>query len=311
MKIGIVGPGAIGCLFSARLLEGGKEVVLIDYKQDRAHLLNERGIILERGGVESVHKVSCSAEPSSAAGLDGIIFTVKAYQTRNAAERLRETLDAGAWVLTLQNGMGNIETLLEIFGAGRVLAGTTSEGATMKGPGSVRHAGNGETSLGELTGETSERVESIAGIFNGAGITARVSSNVTSLLWKKLLVNVGINPVTALLRIKNGELLERESALEVSSAAVLEAAAVAAAEGIQLSDVKPVELVKDVARRTAENISSMHQDVAAGRTTEIEFICGHVVRTAAKHGIPTPFNKALNDLVSALASDGNEGLLRE
>lgn len=300
MKLGIVGPGAMGCLFAARLAEGGNEIVLIDYKPERAEIINNRGVILEDRGKESIHKIACSADPAAAGGADGVIFTLKAHQTRGAAERLRGHVGGDTWALTLQNGMGNTEILTEIFGAERVLAGTTSEGATLKAAGSVRHAGRGETSIGELTGEKTRRVEAIVKTFSDAGIKARVSANVTALLWKKVLINVGINPVTALLRIRNGELLERESALEVSSAAALEAAAAAAAEGVDLSDIDPVELVKDVARKTAENISSMHQDVAAGRKTEIDFICGHVVRTGLKHGLTTPFNKALNDLVSAL-----------
>jgi 2-dehydropantoate 2-reductase len=301
MKIAIVGPGAVGRLFAARLAAAGAGVLLIDYKPERAAAIAERGIVLEEpDGNEIRVAVPASADPAAAGSADGLIFAVKAYATESAARRLAPFARGDAWALTLQNGMGNAETLAEAFGAERVLAGTTSEGVTLLGTGRVRHAGRGETFVGGYCGGRSGRAAEIAAAFNSAGFKASVTDDARTLLWRKLLVSVGINPATALLRIRNGDVLERAGARAVMRAAVLEAAAVARAAGIEIDAEDAVRLAESVARGTAANISSMHQDIAAGRRTEIDFICGFVVREGARLGIATPVNNTLLNLIRGL-----------
>jgi len=300
-RIAIVGPGAMGCLFAALLAESGAGVLLADYRPERAEAIAARGVRLESGGETRTVKIDASADPESLRSISGIVFMVKAYSTDAAASRIRDFVPGGAWVMSLQNGMGNTDVLSRHFGGERVLAGTTSEGATLKSRGSVRHAGRGETWIGELDGSRSARAEKFAAALDSAGIKAGVSENVTALLWKKLLINVGINPVTALLRIKNGEILDRESALAVSRTAVREAEAVAASAGVDLGGIDAIELVESVAAKTAENISSMHQDVAAGRRTEIDFISNYIVSEGERLGVATPINRALADLINAIS----------
>ncbi len=300
MKISIVGPGSMGCLFAAKLSAAGTDVTLVDYKAERAGRLSKQGVVVETGEKRETHAISTSADPAVVSGSDGVIFMVKAYSTRAAATRLADCVRSDAWVMTMQNGMGNAEILMAIFGAEKVLAGTTSEGATLLAEGHIRHAGSGETSIGEFDGSDSERVRELSATLNNAGINTTTTGNVRGLLWKKLLINVGINPVTALLRIKNGEILDRQSAHDILCSAVLEAEGIARAEGVDPGNLNAVELVEGVARRTAKNISSMHQDVAAGRQTEIDYICGYVVAAARKHGLRAPVNNTLRNLVAAL-----------
>lgn len=300
MKLAIVGPGSMGCLFAAHLAEGGNDVLLIDYRPERAELLSAQGIIIEDAGKERVVRVKVTAEPEAVRESEGVIFMVKAYSTRVAADRLRHHVAPGAWVMTMQNGMGNAEILTGIFGAERALAGTSAQGANLRGPGNIRHAGRGDTFVGEPSGEATPRVRAAAAALSESGIPASITNDVTALLWKKLLVNVGINPVTALLRIRNGEILERPSARALMRAAVFEAETVSRVARIRLDVPNAFELVEEVARRTGHNISSMRQDVEAGRRTEIDFICGAVVREGMRVEVPTPVNRTLMQLVKAL-----------
>ncbi len=300
MKIVIVGPGAMGCLFASRIAGGGHNVTLLDYKPDRAQLISEMGILISDGDTDSRVFVRVSADPGTVEDAEGLIFMVKAYSTEAAAARLVKNVPADAWIMTLQNGMGNVEALASIFGGGRTLVGTTSQGATLREAGSVIHAGRGDTFVGEPDGAHTPRIEAVAAMFTDSGIPAKVSDDVTGLLWRKLLVSVGINPVTALLLIRNGEILERESARELMAAAVAEAAGVANAAGVDIGVADPVALAEDVARKTAANVSSMHQDIVSGRRTEIDSICGTVVREGERLGVPTPINRSLCDLIRAL-----------
>jgi len=290
----------MGCLFAALLAESGADVALIDYRPERASLIDARGVIVEEAGAERSVSVRASADPAAAGTADGVIFMVKAHATEGAALRLAGSIAPGAWVMSLQNGMGNVEALAAAFGADRTLAGVTSQGATLKDAGSIRRAGLGETFIGELDGAMTERIETLAAVFAAAGIPAEASRDVNALLWRKLLVNAGINPLTALLRISNGEILERPEARETLEAAVAEAAAVARAAGVDIGVPDAVALVEEVARRTAGNISSMHQDVLDGRRTEIDFICGAVVREGERLGVPTPVNRILRFLIQAM-----------
>ncbi|HPI77441.1 MAG TPA: 2-dehydropantoate 2-reductase [bacterium] len=305
MKIAVIGPGSMGCLFAALLAEGGNDVVLVDYKPERAAMISESGITIEDGGRERTARVAASADPDSVSDRDGVIFMVKAGSTRAAAERLAPAAAPGAWAMTMQNGLGNAELLAGLFGAERVLAGTTAQGANPVGAARIRRAGRGDTFVGEFSGQATSRAERIAAMLSGAGIPAEVApGGVSALLWKKAVINAGINPLTAVLRVRNGELLERLSALSTMRAAAAEAAAAARSAGVDISDADAVELVETVARRTAANISSMHQDVAAGRPTEIDFICGAIAAQADKHSIPVPVNKTLLNLIKAMSEGG-------
>ena len=193
-----------------------------------------------------------------------------------------------------------MEAISGIVGEDKVLGGTTSQGATVLGPGHIRHAGRGETTLGELDGSLSERVNIIFDIFNSAGIETKVTDNVEGLIWSKLIINVGINALTAVLRLKNGELVQYDRAREILKMAVEEGVSVANARGVELTYDDPVKKVEDVCRATASNISSMLQDVLKAKKTEIDFINGAIVGEGKKAGISVPTNNVLNGLVKTI-----------
>lgn len=169
----------------------------------------------------------------------------------------------------------------------------------MLGPGHIRHAGSGITILGELDGKVSKRMEEIAALFNQAGLETEVTENVTGLLWDKLLVNVGINALTAILGVQNGKLVEIREAENLLEQAVEEGRKVAEARGVRLNHSDPVAHTKEVCRATAENRSSMLQDITNGRKTEIDMINGAIAREGRAVFVPTPVNELLTLLIKS------------
>jgi len=297
MRFLVIGPGAMGCLFSVRLKRAGYDVMLLDYKKDRAEFLNKNGIVLEddkgshRERIEVVYGDRIDR-------VDYAIICVKAYDTERVARSLRGKFKDGI-IVTLQNGVGNMELLEEAFGKERVLGGVTSEGATLIEIGRVRHAGRGETVIGPS--DRAERdCKRLVQAFQEAGFNARMEEDVLSLIWGKLIINVGINALTALLRVKNGMLLESGFSLNIMRELVNEATLISKKRNIRLPYDNPFDKVCSVCKNTKDNISSMLQDVMKGRKTEIDAINGAIIRAGRELGIHTPFNSMLTFLIHAI-----------
>lgn len=305
MKIGIVGAGAMGCLYGGLLSASGQDVTLLDIMEDHVRAISENGLRIEiksvDGSVEEriFDSVKATINPLDIGVVDLAIVFVKSTFTRQAAEGNRALFGPDTTVLTLQNGMGNVEAISTVVDEKNIIAGTTAHGATMLGPGRIRHAGSGKTVLGELDGNPSKRVEEIAAMFNLAGLETEVTENVAGLLWDKLLVNVGINALTAILEVPNGKLVEIQEAETLLEQAVEEGYKVAIARGIRLNHSDPVAHTKEVCRATAENRSSMLQDVTSGRKTEIDMINGAITREGRAVFIPTPVNELLALLIKS------------
>jgi 2-dehydropantoate 2-reductase len=299
MKITIVGAGAMGSLFGGMLAESGAEVCLLDIQEEHVRAINTEGLWIEADGDRRNVRVK------AAAGIDGIqdtalvILFVKSMHTSTAAGTAQRLLGEGGYVLTLQNGMGNVEQIAQLVAPSKIIAGTTSHGATLLGPGRIRHAGKGPTTIGFWFEGDSVMTEKIAGLFRRAGIETTVSESIRDVVWDKLLVNVGINAITALTGIKNGQLLDLPATRALSRAAVEEAAALAKAAGACVRDHAAAH-VFDIAAMTAGNRSSMGQDIDHRRRTEIDAINGFVVRESEKYGLEAPVNRTLAALIETL-----------
>ena len=294
----IVGPGAMGCLFAARFARAGQEVTLLDYRPERAEAIARDGIHLEGLSGEYRVPVAATTDPPLRPP-DAVLICVKANQTGTAAESLKPWLPGNTPVLSLQNGLGNMEILEKILGRGRVLGGVTAEGATLLQTGHVRHAGQGDTIIGGRSAPSSA-FTGIIDAFLLAGFNARWEDDVQSVIWGKLVINVGINALTAITRLRNGRLPDIQGTRRIMELAVHEALAVARARGVSIPFPDPLERVLSVCRATAENIASMLQDVMHQRNTEVDFINGAIVREGDALGIPTPVNLTLTCLVQAI-----------
>ena len=298
MNFLIVGPGAMGCLFAARLKKAGHDVTLFDHIEKRAALINKQGIKVE--GILGEYTVRVPTVIGELPSFpDAAAICVKANETRQASKDIESLIGPKSCVLTLQNGLGNMEILQEIFGKERTLGGVTAEGATLLGDGHVRHAGHGDTKFGSEV-PIGDILQKIVSVFNDAGFKTQSANNVNSLIWGKLIVNVGINGLTAITRLKNGRLPDVEGTMAVMEAAVREAVAVADAKGIALPYPDPLGRVVEVCRATAGNIASMLQDVLKQSITEVAFINGAIVREGEALDISTPVNHTLTCLVQAI-----------
>ena len=301
MKIAVVGAGAMGSLFGALLSEAGNDVWLYDVWPEHVQTITERGLHVEREAKTRVVKLNATTNATDIGHAELIIFFVKSTQTRRASETARDLAGSDGSVLTLQNGMGNADIISEFIDPARIFAGTTSHGATLLEAGSIRHAGVGPTTIGTWAASEKgfENARREAEFLTRAGIDTDAVENVHSVVWNKLLINIGINAITALTGIKNGQLLDLECTRDISRAAVLEAMAVARALGVDVND-EAVEHVFNVAQATAINRSSMGQDIDNKRQTEISAINGYIVREANNLGIDAPVNQTLTALVETL-----------
>jgi 2-dehydropantoate 2-reductase len=294
----IVGTGALATLFAVRLAEQGHDITMLGTWDAGLEALTRDGARLaDSTGRERAFRVRVTRDPEAVRGSKYAFVLVKSWQTERAAQQLAECLAEDGLAVTLQNGLGNDEILARSLGRARVALGVTTTGATLLGPGLVRAGGEGVVSL-----EAHPRVSVVEGALRRAQFNVEVVADARSLVWGKLVVNAAINPLTALLRVSNGELLKRPSARVMMKALADETAAVASAQRVRLPFNNPIEAAENVARKTAANHSSMFQDVRRGAPTEIDAICGAVARAGKIHGVPTPVNKVCWQLVQAMAT---------
>jgi 2-dehydropantoate 2-reductase len=289
MRVFLFGTGAMASLFAARLADAA-DVTLLGSWTEAIDTIQRRGIVLEDALGSRTVRAHAEFLGTVLPPADLALVLVKCWQTARVGESLPQYLSAEGVAVSLQNGLGNLDLLGK-----RALPGSTEEGATLLGPGHVRSGGSGPTHIAAPDG--------VIDLLRGAGFDCHrcAAHEVDRLLWSKLVVSCGINALTALLRIPNGELLSRPSASDLMIRAAEECAAVARGKGIELSFSSPAARVKEVAAKTAANLSSMLQDVLRGAPTECDAINGAVAAEGKRLGIPTPVNETLWQLLQAAA----------
>ena len=299
MKIVIVGAGAIGSLFGA-LLAKNNTVVLVG-RAPHITVIQHNGLIIN--GKTHLH-VKLSAVESvkdTPMSPDLILLTVKSYDTETAIKQTVPLIRDETLVVSLQNGLDNIEKMEHVVDQGCIIAGVTTHGAIFSNPGVIRHTGKGKTILGELDGTRSKRLEDIVRLFNEAGIETQLSDDVVKEIWAKAIINSSINPLTAFFNCKNGYLLENPLLQKIVEAISEESTNIAQAEGLRLTAPDMIQRTKEVIRDTASNYSSMLQSVQQRKKTEIHSMNGKLVTIGKQHRMDTTLNKILVELVTSLA----------
>lgn len=296
-RVLVFGTGALGCLFGARLARSGIDVTVVGTWAEALETMDRRGItVVDQDGEWSAPvrtaRLGAAVEPAPLA----FVF-VKSHQTASVAPALAQVLAPDGLAVTLQNGLGNAEALAASLGADRVLTGITVVGAFLTGPGRVR-ATPGRVVLGTRP-ERDHAVTALAEWLRAAGFSVEVTPAIEAPIWRKLAANCAINALSALRGVRNGALLDEPGDGAVVEAAAREVGAVAAARGVDLGE-DPLALTLEVLRQTADNRSSMLQDVEQRRRTEIDALNGAVVREGQRLGVPTPINEELWRKVRAL-----------
>ena len=294
MKIVIVGPGAMGCLFAGLLSKNlNNEVWLLDKNTGRADSIQKTGIKIT-GLTSRTSKTKITTKANEIGIADLIIIFVKSYDTESAIKSVSPCINKKTIILSLQNGLGNIE-IIKKYAIKYVFAGITAIGATLTGLGKVKHTGRGTTIIGKGTGD-----KEIVKAFSKTGIVLKIGGNTDSVIWSKLVLNSAINPLGAITQMSNGELIQNPYIKDQLIETVKESSNIARAFKIKLLYKNPEKEVLAVCRNTKNNKNSMLQDILNKKQTEIEYINGAIIKHAEKFKLEPTLNKNLYSRVKSI-----------
>jgi 2-dehydropantoate 2-reductase len=303
-RIAVVGAGAVGCYYGGMLARAGAPVTLIG-RPAHVEAIEREGLLLDTLAFKERVKVLASTEVAAVRGAALVLFCVKSTDTEATARSLAPLLTPDAVVLSMQNGVDNLERMRPHL-PGPVFAAVVYVAAAMSGPGHVRHTGRGDLVIGAVEADAvarqraRPRLQQVAGWLAQGGVPCVVSDNVEGELWAKLLINCAYNAISALGQARYRRIGAHPLALGVLKEAVREVIAVAQAEGVRMPAGDPIEAAVSISRTMAGATSSTAQDLARGRRTEIDHLNGHVVRRGEALGVPVPVNRTLHALVKLL-----------
>ncbi|MGB9379631.1 2-dehydropantoate 2-reductase [Candidatus Binatus sp.] len=299
MKILVMGAGAVGAYFGARLRASGEDVVLCA-RGESLRAIREHGLDITSIRGDLRIEVTATETPRDFAPYDLILFCVKAYDTDAAANAIAGCLKPGGAILTLQNGVENEAKLAAIFGRDAVMGGNARVGVEMVAPGKIVHLSTGHIDFGELDGRETNRARSIAGVFQRAGILGQVSTDIMSARWDKLVWNGAFNTVTTLTQRRVGDLLDDPESMKLLRALMREIVTVARAEGAKIPDDRIDAYIAHSRKNLRALKTSTQQDLEHGKPLEYEALSGAVVRAARRHGISVPSVETIYALMRLL-----------
>lgn len=306
MNIAIIGAGAMGSIIGGMLASARENVVLVDPWREHVDAINARGLTIdtEKGSTTTAVRATPALTPSET--VDLAVILVKSYHTRDAVEALRPHLAANGSVLSLQNGLGNEETVAEIIGPSRTFGGSLNFGGNVVGPGHVKCSNSqGEVYVGALDKAARPRADAIAALFAKASFNAKSHPDILAVKWNKAFVNVAINALVSIVDEPNRVAGEKPLYRKVMIAACAEALAVAKKKGIHLiGGDEPEQYVSSgVDTHSYQHRASMCIDLRNGKKTEIEFMNGAIERFGAELGVSTPINTLLTASVRRIEKE--------
>ncbi len=297
MNIAVIGCGAMGSIYAGLLAHAGHDVLAIDGWQAHVQAINEHGLRVEGASGDKTLRIRASMEPPEHP-VDMVIIATKALQIAEAAHKARPLVGANTCVIALQNGLGSDEQVADILGGERLIVGIAAAfGASLKGPGHAHHNGMALIRLGAYADLPMAEVEQAAAVWREAGFNAHAVGDIQAMQWEKLICNVAYSAPCAISGLTVGQAMDDPYIGEVSRMAAAEAWEVARARGIALDIDDPVAHVRAFASRIPDARPSVHQDLMAGRRSEIDVINGAIPREAARCGMQAPVNTVLTALV--------------
>lgn len=301
MRIAVLGAGAMGALFGG-YLSRQNDVLLVDVNRKLVDVINADGITVEEpDGSRAVFRPRAATDTAGMAPVDLMIVFVKAMYSHAALEANRSLIGPDTFLMTLQNGSGHEDTLLDFVDRSHVAIGTTQHNSAVLAPGTVRHGGSGQTHIGSLNG-SAVHLQPIADTFTACGLPTDCSTAVRRLIWEKLFTNVSASALTAALQVPLGFIAGDPHAWALCERLIREAVAVANADGMEFDAAQKIAEVRAVCENSPDGITSICADIAAGRRTEVDTISGSVVRAGRRNGTPTPSHEMLVGLIHALES---------
>ncbi len=301
MRVGIVGAGVLGSIFGTLLSQRGFDITLIEVLEERVRLIAREGLWVQMPDGSRVHtRVRITSDPSEAGVQDVVMVCVKGYHTASAIQGALPMVGEDTLVLSVQNGLGNLEVIAEAVGPERVIGGITAHSGMPVGMNEVRYVGGLGPLLviGPFDGKRRPGFERLVKALRDAGLDVHDVDDINPVIWKKLIANVATNCVAALTGLRGAEAARHEPTVRLIHALAEELARVARAKGIDFPELdRAGEFAVQAFAATKDNKVSMLQDVEAGRPTEIGTLNEVIVREGQRLGIPTPFNQAVSWLV--------------
>jgi 2-dehydropantoate 2-reductase len=303
MRVAIVGGGAMGGLWGARLSGAGHDVAIVDVSRPLIEVIASHGLTLH-DGVGTIHAaIDASDDPERVGRVDAVVIFVKGPHTRTAAAVLGPLLGDETTVTTLQNGWGNADVLAEYVPAERLVVGVTYEGATVEAPAVVRHSGTGPTFVGAyVEGGALGPAEAVAELMRSGGFDVTATRSVRTEIWRKLVHNSACLAVSCLTGLRAAALVAPGPACDLVDELAREAVAVARALGLDITAEERIDRIHAVLSKAGDGVPSMLADVMAQRTTEVDLINGAIVRAAEGAGLNAPLHRTMVRLVHALES---------
>lgn len=301
-KVIVVGAGAMGSLFAARLARAGCDTWVYDVWPEDIERIREFGLTVRSGDTEETVPMHATSDPREPGVADVVLMFVKYNQTRQATSDIAPAIGPGTVVLTLQNGLGNVKLIREVIPQATLLCGFTTLTSELHGPGLIEasYAGRGETCVWPADGEPNKACASIVELLNRSGINAMVDPEIELHIWEKLVVNCCLNTLCAISGLSVGALVDRPEIWPILDGITDEIVAVAAHKKIALPREAARGFLRDVAKEARAHYPSMLMDIRAEKQTEIECLNGAVIRAAERFGIEVPFNRFAYGMIRTL-----------
>jgi 2-dehydropantoate 2-reductase len=312
MEIAIVGAGVLGSIFGGLFLQKGFSVTLVEVLKERVRLIDKEGLWLQWPDGERTHsRISITSEVNAVGVKDVVMVAVKGYHTRSAIESAMPMIGDDTVVLSVQNGLGNLEAIAETVGPERVVGGITAHSGMPVNMNEVRYVGGLGPLLviGPYDGVLRPGFKNMVAQFQAAGLDVHTTPNINNVIWKKLIANVSTNVVAALTGLTGEIAVKHEPSVNIIAALANELGQVARAKGIDIPELDdPLEFSLKAFASTKDNRVSMLQDVEAGRPTEIGNLNEVIISEGRRFNIPTPYNEAVSWLIRGVEERNRQKL---
>ncbi len=299
----MLGAGAVGCYFGGMLARANQDVTFIA-RLERAKALNEYGLEMDCKAFHETVKVKASSDLALLRDADLVLLCVKSLDTEQTLSEIKSILPNTAVLLSLQNGVANIEIASKTI-SNRIYAAVVYVAAGMIGQRTMKHHGRGELLIGGLGNNTADDQESLDGIrhlFEAANVPCLITSQIKRDMWLKFLVNCSFNAISGIGQIPYGEMVKSPEIVQLIEEITKEFLAVAALEDVKISMSEALTVNDSIATTMVTQVSSTAQDLSRGKKTEIDFLNGYIVELGRRHGIATPYNESVHALVKMLES---------
>jgi 2-dehydropantoate 2-reductase len=288
MKIVVMGTGGVGGYFGAKLARAGETVTFVA-RGDHLREIKASGLrVVSATEGEFVVRSPATDDPSCIGSADLVLFCVKSYDTETAARAIKHVVGSQTAVLSLQNGIDNEEKIESVVGGDRVLGGAAYVFAIIESPGVIRHASGGKIIFGEMDGRESDRARRILAVFQRAGISATLSTDIRWTLWEKYVVIIALSGMTALTRCPVGVIRSLPETRRMYRCLLEEVASLATASGIDIAPDVVERAFRFIDKLPPGEHSSLHYDLTHGKRLELEALQGYAVRLAGRLGVPVP-----------------------